>query len=180
MIVAYEVAKRLQLPLDIMVPREIVAPGNPDFSIGALTEEGPFVLNASLVKSYGIGKDYLVNELEAARYEAKRRVQKFRDNKEALTLKDKQVLLIDEGIATGFKMKAAILSLKMQGVKAIMVAVPVAPCEATKTFKALVDGWLVLHESKIFTSISQFYDLFPEVTDEEVSSIVRYYQPLSS
>ena len=167
-VTAAVVAKALKLPLDIIVTRKIGAPHNPELAIGAVTEEGKVLRNKQLIADLSVSDDYIAQEAAVQQQEAQRRLQAYRGDRPPLDLSGKTVLLVDDGVATGATMKAAIASAKAKDAKKIVVAVPVAPPETVAALKALVDDIVCLHSPEDFAAIGQFYARFAQVTDDEV------------
>ena len=120
-ITAYEVYKRLNLKFDIVVPRKIWAPFNPEFAIWAITETWEGVFNNEAISLYWISKNYIDQEFTKEKLEAQRRLKVYRWNKSILNIKNKEVILIDDGIATWLTMRAAIISVKKKWVKKIII-----------------------------------------------------------
>lgn len=172
-VVAYEVAKALNLPLDLVVPRKIGAPGNPEFAIGAIAEDGEPIFNQEIVSAYGITKEYIDSEVEKERKEAKRRLKTYRGDRPPLELKDKIAILIDDGIATGATMQAAIRSVKAKGAKKIIVAVPVTAQDSLKQIQSEVDEVIYLDAPLFFGAVGAFYKEFDQTTDEEVIELMK-------
>ena len=133
-VVAYEIAKKLDLSLDALIVRKISVPFNPELAVGALTVGGTVYLNKRLMDSMGLTVHDITSTIELEQKEAQRREQKYRADREPLNLKDKTVILVDDGIATGATMHAAIMASKALQAKKIMVA---APIMSTETFKQL-------------------------------------------
>jgi len=167
-IVAYEVAQALGLPLDITCPRKIGAPYNPEYAIGAITETGQGFFNYEAIETLGVSDRYIQQEVEKETKTALHRVQSYRKNLPPRNLKGKTVILIDDGIATGATLEAAIASVKSEGAKKIVVAVPVAPPRTLMDLKQKVDEVICLMSPSSFYAIGQFYEEFSQVTDEEV------------
>jgi putative phosphoribosyl transferase len=170
-VTAYEVSKRLHLPLDIICPRKIGAPFNPEYAIGAVTETGKFFSNSEAA-GLPISAEYLQEAIRKETEQAKRRLQVFRVGMSPRNLKDKTVILIDDGLATGLTMKAAISSVRDEKAKKIVVAVPVSPRETLMELKRLVDEVVCLSSPAFFQAIGQFYQDFRQVEDEEVIEIM--------
>ena len=124
-ILANEIAKIINSQLDIIVPRKIGSPYDPEFAIGAITEEGEAFLNKDIINNYNISKEYIDKEIIKEKKEAKRRLKIYRGNKKLIDYKDKIIILVDDGIATGSTILAAIFSIKKFKPKKIIVAVPV-------------------------------------------------------
>ena len=126
-VVGYEIAKALRLPLDVIIPRKIGAPDNPELAIGAVTEDGTIILDQNLVAYLGVSRDYIQEESERQKSEIERRLKVYRQNEPYPKLKGRDVIIVDDGIATGSTMKAALASVKNRGAKTVTVAVPVGP-----------------------------------------------------
>lgn len=169
-VVGYEVAKILNLPLDIVVPRKIGAPGDPEFAVGAITETGEMILNEEV---FGISEDYLKNEAEKEKQEAGRRLKLYRGSRPPLNLKNKAVILVDDGLATGLTMRAAIASVKKMKAKKIIVAVPVIPPDAVELIKKEADEIIYLGAPLLFGAVGAFYKEFGQTTDEEVIDLLK-------
>lgn len=172
-IVGAEIAKRLHLPLDIVVPRKIGAPFNPEFAIGAITETGEGIFSDEVIRDYGISQEYIRDAIEKEKSVAKKRLHLYRGDEPPRHLKGKTVLLVDDGIATGSTMMAAIVTLKNEGVSSIVVAVPVAPIDTLHRLEKLADRVVVLTTPTPFFAVGQFYDHFDQTTDEEVISLLQ-------
>ena len=166
--VAKVVAKKLNKPLDIIVTRKIGAPFNKEYAIGAITEKGTPIFNDEAKKATGANEKYIEKEIETEKEEAERRLKKYRDQKNKLDLEEKIALIIDDGIATGFTMRAAIKSAKEKGAKKVIAAVPVTPKESVQEMEELVDEFIYLEEPERFGAIGRFYYNFDQTTDEEV------------
>jgi predicted phosphoribosyltransferase len=167
-VVGYEVALELDAPLDIVIPRKIGAPGNPEFAVGAVTEDGTRVLNEETVQVLGISKEYLERRTEEEIAEIKRRVAKYRRGSAPEPLTGKTVIIVDDGLATGATMRAAVASMRKRGASKIVVAVPVAPPDTVRELSKDVDKIVcpVIYEP--FYAIGQFYGDFSQVEDDEV------------
>jgi predicted phosphoribosyltransferase len=174
-VVAYEVAKKLKADLDIIIPRKIGAPYEPELAIGAVTEDGTIILNEDLVKELGISKEYIKEEASRQIEEIKRRMKFYRKGKEHKDVKNRSIIIIDDGIATGATMKAAVISLKKKHPKKIIIAVPVAPVDSINEMKKIADEVICLEEHKIFGAIGNFYHDFRQVEDEEVINLLKKY-----
>lgn len=171
-IVGYEVAKKLNLPLDIVVPRKIGAPGNPEFAIGAITETGEGIFDEMTVGAYGITESYLQNEIKKEKAEAVRRLKLYRGTRPPLNLKNKTVILVDDGLATGLTMRAAIKTAKKSCAKKIIVAVPVTSPEAVEIIKKEVDEAIYLEAPAFFGAVGSFYEEFEQTADDEVIDLL--------
>lgn len=171
-VVAGEVARLLHSPLDIVVVRKIGAPGVEELAIGAVGEFGAPVLNEALIASAGVSGGYLARAIAAARNEVKRRVDAYRAGPPP-EVRGKTVVLVDDGIATGYTVEAAIATLRSWRPARVVLAVPVAPPQAAARFRRLVDDLIVLDVSAEFFAVGQFYEEFGQVGDVEVQAILR-------
>lgn len=170
-ILADIIAKELGTFWDFVVPRKIGAPNNKELAIGAITEDGTILLNHPVVSSLKISKEYIDKAAEKELDEVKRRMAFYRGNRPYPELRDKSVILVDDGIATGFTVFAAIKSLRRRGAEKIIVAVPVAPKETAEDIKEVVDAFVCLYTPTIFYAVGEFYENFEQVEDEEVISL---------
>ena len=174
--VAKAVSKKLEAQLGIVVTKKIGAPEQEELAIGAVGPEGEIVLDQNLIHRMGIGEEALKNAIKKAQAKVKKYKSKFRlaqVSKDRIKLRDKIIILVDDGIATGATIKAAIQYIKKKGTAKIILAVPVAPREALAEFRNLVDRIVVLSTPPLFQSVGQFYKSFPQVTDEEVLQLLQ-------
>lgn len=172
-VVAFEVAQALNLPLDIIVPRKIGAPGNPELAIGAISEEGEGVFDESFIQAYGVSQEFIQKEIEAEKLEAHRRLELYRGKTPPLSLKEKTALLIDDGIATGSTMLAAILSAKSKGARKVVVAAPVAAAQTVERIKKEADQVIVMDAPLGFEAVGLYYENFLQTEDEEIVSLME-------
>ena len=172
-VTAFEVARALELPLDIVVPRKIGAPGDPELAVGALTEDGIAIFNEDLMKALGLTEDDVKHIIDAEKKEAIRRLTLYRGDRAPLNLEDKIVILIDDGIATGATMRAAIASAQKKGAQKIVVAVPVSPPQVIERIKKEVDEIICLQIPEFFWGVGAFYDVFAQTEDEEVIALMK-------
>lgn len=171
--VAYEVSKALHLPLDIVCPRKIGAPMNKEFAIGAITETGEGIFDVHTIDRLHISKDYITHEVELEKAQARRRIELYRKGKIPRDLMQRTVILIDDGLATGSTMKAAIKSVKAEGAYKVVVAVPVSPPETIREIENFADQVICLCASYYFQSVGQFFEDFSPTEDEEVIAIME-------
>jgi putative phosphoribosyl transferase len=169
-VLGFEIAKALNIPLDIVVPRKIGHPMNPEFAIGAITETGEGIFDQQQ-KSL-VDPEWLKKEVEKEKKEAIRRLKTYRGDQPKLELKDKIVIIIDDGIATGLTMKAAIKMVKEKQPQKIVVAVPVSASDSLAEIKTLVDEVVCLYVPMMFNAIGTFYDDFGQTSDEEVVELM--------
>lgn len=173
-VTAYEVAKGLQLPLDVVCPRKIGAPQNPELAIGAITETGEGIFDQSLITYLNVSEDYIEKEVEKEKMQAQRRLKLFRKSRPKICLEGKTVIIVDDGLATGATMKAAIKSVKSEGAEKIVVAVPVSPVDTYKEIQQEVDEIVAIGTPPYFSAVGQFYEDFASTEDEEVVALLNH------
>jgi putative phosphoribosyl transferase len=179
-VVGYEVAKALALSLDVIIPRKIGAPNNPELAIGAMTEDGTILLDGRLVDYLSVSQEYIEEESEAQKAEIHRRLRLYRGNIPYPSLKGREVILIDDGIATGSTMKAALASVRKRGAKSVIIAIPVGPPSTIRELEKEADRVVCLHAPEAFYAIGQFYGDFTQTQDEEVIRLLKLNKQLSS
>ncbi len=172
-VTAYEVATALNVPLDIIVPRKIGAPSSPELAVGAVTQNGEIVWNDELMKTLHLTEADLADIIEKERRESVRRLRVYRGDRPKLQLQDKIAILVDDGVATGATMRAAIASARARGAKRIVAATPLSTLEAMERIEREVDECVCVLLPKIFLGISAFYDEFAQTTDEEVIELLK-------
>lgn len=172
-ILAHEVAEKLSLPLDVLVTRKIGAPFDSELAIGAIAEDGEYILDKNLIKSYKITSEYIDSAIEREKKELKRRLNEYRLNRGVLNLGNKTAIIVDDGVATGYTMMAAINSAKAKGARKIIVAVPVIASDTAKKITLVADELIYLDQPFYFGSIGGFYKEFAQVEDEEVKNIIK-------
>ncbi len=172
-VLAAEAAKILDCPLDILVTRKIGAPGNPELALGAVakTKESCY-LNEKLIEEIGVKENYLKEEIYKQQAEILRREKLYRQKKKPLELKDKTVVIIDDGAATGATLIAAAREVWRYQPKKVILALPVAPKDTLQKLAKEVDKIVVLETPTPFFSVAQFYQEFKQVSDEEVVKII--------
>lgn len=171
-VVACEVARRLNLPLDIIVPRKIGAPGNEELAIGAITEEGEAVLDEILVKELNVAPEYIAKTVAKEKQEAQRRLKLYRGDRALLNLQNKTAILIDDGVATGATMRAAIKSAKYKKASKIIVAVPIIALDTLIKLQAEADEIIYLDAPMFLGAIGAFYEEFSQTEDNEVIQLM--------
>ena len=167
-VTAHVIAKSLHLPLDIICPRKIGAPGNPELAIGAITETGEGIWNTALIIQLSVPKEHIIHGVEKEKVQALRRLNSYRQGRPPRELKGKTVILVDDGLATGSTMKAAIRSAKLEGAKRVVVAVPVSPQDTLEEIQKLVDEVVCVSNPSESQAVGQFYKEFSATEDEEV------------
>lgn len=172
MVTAGEIAKDLNLPLSFVVVKKVSAPSDPELAIGAVTDNGGIYLDEDLISEMSIDPDYIESEVERKKEEARQRLELF-GSRGLSQFTDKTVILVDDGIATGSTMMAAIRSVKRHGARKIVVASPTGGCESVGSFRKEADEIICLNEKLDFSSVGEYYDEFPEVMDDEVIKILK-------
>ncbi len=171
-VVANEVAKVLGAPLDVVVTRKIEAPGEPEFALGAVTQEGDVIMDRQAAESLGASPQYLDDQVRKKREEVKERMERLRGDTPYPELSGKVVIIVDDGIATGSSVEAAVMSVRKRNPKEVLVAVPVAPRDAIEMLKEDGTGVICLESPGPFLAIGEFYGDFNQVEDLEVRRIL--------
>ena len=171
-VVGAQIAHARSCPLEVIITRKLGAPGNPELAIGATTSKGGVVLDQELIKKLEVTKGYIRSELSRQQKEARRREKVYLKG-EPINITDKTVILVDDGIATGATIEAAIQAVREERPARVILAVPVAPPHTVERLKNEVDELVVLSTPEHFWAIGEFYSSFPQISDEEVVSILR-------
>jgi putative phosphoribosyl transferase len=173
--VGYEVAKALHAPLDVFLVRKLGVPGQEELAMGAIATGAARVLNDSVVRYLNIS-DELIDQVAAREQrELERRERLYRGTGEPLNVRGRTVILVDDGLATGSTMRAAVSALKLQGPARMIVAAPVAARETCDSFKADVDSTCVCVMSPDpFDGVGLWYRDFSQTTDEEVCYLLNH------
>ncbi len=171
-VVGAEVARALGLALDVIIPRKIGAPGDSELAIGAVTEDGTVALDERLVSDLHVPAAYIEEEAGRQRLEVERRLRAYRGSRPYPAIKGRSVALVDDGLATGATMKAAVASVRRRGARSVLVAVPVGPPSTVAELRALADDVVCLQEPPYFQAVGQFYREFRQTTDDEVRELL--------
>lgn len=175
-VTAAEVATALHLSLDIVVPRKIGAPFHEELALGAVTQDGDVIWNEAMVKFYNPASPDVQAIIKKEREESERRVALYRHGKPPLNLSNKIVILVDDGIATGATVRAAVAFIKKHGAQRIIVAAPIAGADACAEIAPEVDEVVAVLKPIHFGGISAFYRDFSQTTDEEVIALLTKYR----
>ena len=170
--VAFEVAEALNAPLDVFVVRKLGVPGQEELAMGAIASGNIRVLNNEVVESLGIPPKLIESVAAAEEREVERREHRYRDDRETVSISGKTVLLVDDGLATGSTMRAAILALRERGPARIVVAVPVAASSTCNEFRDQADEIVCAETPKPFYAVGQWYEDFSQIADEEVRELL--------
>lgn len=169
---AYQVARALGAPLDVLIVRKIGMPGQPEFAIGAIASGNIMLQGAGIVGQSWQLEDAFRQVVEHERRELDRREQVYRPGRPPLELKDKTVVLVDDGLATGSTMLAAVRSARKAGAAAVIVAAPVGSSEAEALLTAEADEVIVLQTPPMLFSIGEWYERFEQLEDAEVCRLL--------
>jgi putative phosphoribosyl transferase len=165
--IGFEIAHSLHAPLDVFLVRKLGVPHYEELAMGAIASGGTRVLNDAVVESLRITPEQIDEVARREQRELERREQAFRDSP-PISARDRIVILVDDGLATGSTMRAAVEALRRQAPKHIVVAVPVAAAEICAEFQSLVDEVVCLYTPEPFMAVGRWYDDFTQLTDDEV------------
>lgn len=171
--VAFEIANALNAPLDVFLSRKLGVPGQEELAFGAIATGGVQVLDHELIEVVGISEHQIHRITEAVKNELDRREKVYRGNRPPLNVKGQTVILVDDGIATGSSMRAAVRALRLMEPARIVVAVPVAPPSARHLLRGEADEFVCLQTPDLFFAIGQFYEDFSQLADEDVTGLLQ-------
>lgn len=178
------IASELETDMDIIISKKIGAENNPELAIGAVMADGSYIINEDLVNRINISDEYIHKQIEIQKKEIERRLLEFKGKKDySNELKDKIIILVDDGIATGATILAAAKWIKeKQHSKRLIVAVPVAPAESNILDKLdqISDKTIVILTPYDFAAVGQFYEHFDQVSDNEVKEIINKYKHIQA
>jgi predicted phosphoribosyltransferase len=176
--VAAVVAKRLGAPLDLILVRKLGAPRQPELAIGALVDgAAPItILHEEIIRALGIGADYIRSTEAAALAETERRRAVFYRDRDPVSPKNRTVIIVDDGLATGATMEAAVKAMRKAGANRIIVAVPVAPADAATKFREIADEFLCVEAPSAFCAVGNHYRNFPQLADSDVLRILADFE----
>jgi putative phosphoribosyl transferase len=171
--VAFEVADHLDVPMDVFVVRKLGVPGQEELAMGAIASGGVRVLNKEVVQGMGISEEEIEQVARQEQDELERREELYRGARQRARLEGRTVLLVDDGLATGASMRAAVKALKEHDPDKIVVAVPTAPPETCREIEDLVDEVVCLMTPRPFFGVGAWYDEFPQTSHEEVREYLQ-------
>lgn len=170
---AYEVASALRVPMDVLVIKKLPTPDNPELAIGAVSADGAKVLHEHIIRQLGVSEAYLAKEIELRMAKAKEEEVRYRGNNPPLDIRAGSPVIVDDGIATGSSVEAAILSVRKKGAASVTIATPVASGESCSSLRKLANDILCLTTPADFWAVGMFYRDFSQVTDEEVRDLLN-------
>jgi putative phosphoribosyl transferase len=175
--VGYEVARTLGAPLDVLVARKIGAPSQPELGIGAIAPGGVIVLDERTVAALGVTEAELTAIVARETAEMERRLARYRGDRAPPELRDRPVIVVDDGLATGVTARAAVASVRLEEPRAVVLAVPVAALESARAFGALVDDLVAVIMPHDFRAVGLWYEDFEQTSDEEVLDLLDRARP---
>jgi putative phosphoribosyl transferase len=171
--VAYEVARALHAPLDVLVVRKLGVPGHEEYAMGAIAGGGERVLDEGLVRDLGIGAKAVDEVVRAEQHELERRERAYRGERPAPALRGRIAILVDDGLATGSTMRVAVRAVRRQAPARIVVAAPVASPEACELLRGEADELVCAEILDPFLGVGRWYLDFSQTSDEEVCSLLE-------
>ena len=171
--VAYEVARALHVPLDVFVVRKLGAPGHEEFAIGAIATGGIRVLNPEAIQRLGITSSAIERVTMLEQQELERREKMYRGDRPPMSVKGRTVIVVDDGLATGATMQAAITALRRQDPAAIIAAAPVVAPETCRSLRTVADGCEYVQAPEPFYGVGLWYADFSPTSDREVRSLLE-------
>jgi predicted phosphoribosyltransferase len=173
LVVADEVAKALSSALDIIIVRKLRAPYQPELGIGALVNGDHILLNEELVRTVGASQDYLNREIAFQKDEVERRLRFYRDGRPDPEVAGKMVIIVDDGIATGYTFRVSLESVRKRRPGLLVAAAPVAARDSAEMLKAFADDVVFLSTPAAFHAVGAWYQNFDQVSDEEAAAVLR-------
>lgn len=170
--VGYQVAKELRAPLDVLIVRKLGAPGHEELALGAIASGGIYVLNREIMKSLGLSDQDIRPIADREQLELTRREREYRGDRQTPIVTDKTVILIDDGLATGATMWAAVSALRQRNPREIIVAVPTASPDVCAAFRDIADEVICGITPNPFHAVGLWYQDFDQTTDQEVRHLL--------
>lgn len=171
--VARPIARELGVPLDVLIIKKISSPHNPELAIGALAPDGVAVVHWRMAHRVGADEAYIKSQKESLAGAIKQKTALYRKGKSPLSVSGKDVIIVDDGAATGATLEAAVQWLRAKKARSMLVALPVGAPEVIARIRPEVSKVVVLHTPQDMGSVGEYYDEFPQMTDEEVVALLR-------
>jgi putative phosphoribosyl transferase len=172
--VAFEVARELHVPLDVLIVRKLGVPGREELAMGAIASGGVLVLNHEVVQMYALSTEVIHNVVVQEQHELERREQLYRGRRPVSEVRGQTIILVDDGIATGATMRAAIAAVRKRHPARIVLAVPVAAFTTCEVLETLVDELISIITPEELYSVGFWYEYFPQETDKEVRDLLEH------
>lgn len=170
--VGYEVAHRCAMPLDVLVVRKLGAPGQPELAMGAIASGGTQIMNREIVNELGLPEETVDSVVDRELLELNRQEREFREGRPPVELAGRTAVLVDDGLATGASMRAAVMAIRAR-VPRIVVAVPVGADDTCCEIRKEADAVLCVHTPEPFDAVGRFYRDFRPVTDDDVRQLLQ-------
>jgi predicted phosphoribosyltransferase len=171
--VAFEVATALRAPLDVFVVRKLGVPGHEEYALGAIATGGVRVVDERVVRATGVTREQLEAVTAAEQRELERRERQYRGDRLPPNVAGRTVVLVDDGLATGSTMRAAVEALRQEGAARVVVAVPIAPPETCDAFRDIADDIVCARTPEPFYAVGLWYEDFSQTSDEEVRELLE-------
>ncbi len=171
--VGYEVAVQLKAPLEVFLVRKLGVPGHEEYAMGAIASGGIWFVNEDVVSKLGISRKEIQRIVEREQRELEHRMESYGREFSANDIRDRTVILVDDGLATGSTMRVAVKAVTQQHPKRIVVAVPVAPPSTLEELQREVDEVVCVHSPWDFNAVGQWYEDFSQTSDEEVKELLN-------
>jgi putative phosphoribosyl transferase len=175
--VAFEIARELKVPLDVFVVRKLGVPGQEELAMGAMASGGSYVLNQHLIRAIGLTQDEVNAVIAQEKHELQRRQRLYRNDRPYPDLHNRTVILVDDGLATGATMYAAVNALRKLEPARLIVAVPVAVKEVCDRFRQIADEIVCVQTPDPFDGVGRWYADFSQTTDDEVRELLARANP---
>lgn len=174
--IGYPIAKALNAPLDVIIPRKLPIPWSPEVGFGAVTSAGDVILNPEIAGDLRLSESEIKAIADGVYKEIQRRMKIYRGNKPLPSLREKTIIITDDGLATGFTMIAAIESVRKQGPNKIIAAAPVSPKDAADKIRKYADEVVTLWEKRTYSfAVASFYEDFHDMRDAEVTALLAEF-----
>lgn len=171
--VAYEVARALRLPLDVFLVRKLGLPSHEELAMGAIATGGVRLLNREVVEAFGVTEEDIARVAAQEQVELERRERRYRGDRPAPDVAGRTVLLVDDGLATGASMRAAVMALRAEGPASVVAAVPVSAPEACDALRDIADDVVCAITPEPFHAVGLWYEDFTQTTDEDVHELLE-------